>query len=124
MIRSNSNSVEHIRSAKLLGVIFHENLSFSENVYSTLKICYGTLKTLNNFKRFTPLKVRKSFAEALVLSNLNYRNVVYGQLPQYMINRLQRLQICAVSYVFKSYATIDDVLALNWLPVVELNLVR
>ena len=53
------------------------------------------------------------------MSKLNYCNVVYGQLPQYMINRLQRLQICAASYVYKRYATIDDVLSLNWLPVVE-----
>ena len=119
LVRSNSKSIEHVRSAKLLGVIFDENLSFSEHVYSTLKICYGTLRTLKNFKRFTPLRVRKSLAEALVLSKLNYCNVVYGQLPQYMINRLQRLQICAASYVYKRYATIDDVLSLNWLPVVE-----
>lgn len=119
LIRSNRKSIEHERSAKLLGVIFDENLSWSEHVNNTLKNCYGTLRTLRNFKRFTPFKVRKSLAEALVLSKLNYCNVVYGQLPKYMINRLQRLQICAASYVYKKYATINEVLSLNWLPIIE-----
>ena len=42
---------------------------------------------LRKFVRFTPMtmKVRKTLAEALILSKINYCNVVYGQLPEYLI---------------------------------------
>ena len=119
LIRSNNKSIQHTRSAKLLGMTFDENLSWTEHINNTLKSCYGTLRTLKNFKRFTPFKVRKSLAEALILSKMNYGNVVYGQLPQYMINRLQRMQISAAAYVFNRYVTMNEVLSLNWLPVME-----
>ena len=46
---------------------------------------------LLNLYVFTPFKVRKSLDEALILSKLNYCNVVYGQLPQYMLKRPQRV---------------------------------
>ena len=57
-----------------------------------------------NFQRFTPFKVRKSLAEPVQIKS---RNVVYGQLPQYMLKRLQRIQTCTAGYVFRRYATIN-----------------
>ena len=86
---------------------------------SVLKSAYGILRILKTFKRFTPFKVRKCLAESLVLSRLNYCIVVYGQLPRYLRNRLQRVQNCAAGYVFGRYRRILDVVNLNWLPVDE-----
>lgn len=65
------------------------------------------------------MKVRKSLAEALVLSKLNYYNVVYAQMPMYLINRLQRIQNTTAGYVFGPYATMHDVIILLWLPIKE-----
>ena len=61
----------------------------------------------------------KSLAEALVLSRLNYCKVVYGQLPMYLKNRLQRVQNCAAGYVLGRYAKLTDTVNLNWLPIIE-----
>ena len=65
------------------------------------------------------MKVRKTLAEALILSKINYCNVVYGQLPKYLINRLQRVQNATVGYVYGRYAKTLDVINLNWLPIEE-----
>ena len=91
LVRSDNKSIPHGKSEKLFGVTFDECLNWSEHINNVLKPCYGTLRTLKNFQRFTPFKVRKSLAEALILSKLNYCNVVYGQLPQYMLKRPQRV---------------------------------
>ena len=63
------------------------------------------------------MKIRKTLAEALILSKINYCNVVYGQLPKYLINRLQRVQNTTVGYVFGRYAKMLDIINLNWLPI-------
>ena len=65
------------------------------------------------------MKVRKTLAEALILSKIIYCNVVYGQLPKYLINRLQRVQNTTAGYVYRRYAKTLDGVNLNWLPIEE-----
>ena len=72
----------------------------------------------SEFSRFTPMKVRKTFAEALILSKINYCNM-YGQLPKYLINRLQRVQNTTAGYVYGRHAKMLEVINLNWLPIEE-----
>ena len=43
--------------------------------------------------------------------------MVYGQLPKYLINRLQWVQNATVGYVYGRYAKTLDVINLNWLPI-------
>ena len=61
----------------------------------------------------------------------NFCNVVFGQLPKYLINRLQRVQNTTAGYVYGRYAKTVDVnwlnLNLNWLPIkrnIEMNTVK
>ena len=75
---------------------------------------------LRKFKRFTPLNVRKVLAETLVLSKITYCNTVYAELPNYLLNRLQRVQNTTAGYVLGKYAKMHDVVkGLNWLPILE-----
>ena len=55
------------------------------------------------------MKVRKTFAEALILSKINYCNM-YGQLPEYLINRLQRVQNTSAGYVYGRHTKMLDVI--------------
>ena len=53
--------------------------------------------------------------------------MVYGQLPKYLINRLQRVQNTTAGYVYGRYAKTLDVINLNWLRIeenIEMNTVR
>lgn len=45
--------------------------------------------------------------------------MLFMVLPQYMLKRLQRVQTCAAGYVFRRYATVNDIFTLKWLPIVE-----
>ena len=73
------------------------------------------------------MKVRRTLAEALILLKMNYCNVVYGQLPKCLINRLQRVQNATAGYVYGQYTKILGVINLNWLPIeknIEMNTVK
>ena len=69
-----------------------------------IRSTHGTRRALRKFSTFTSMKVRKALAEALILSKINYCNVVYGQLPNYLINRFQRVQNTTAGYVYGRYA--------------------
>ena len=120
LIRSSGKSIEQKRNVKLLGILFDENLTWNDQVNRLIKSSYATLRALRKFGRFTPYHVRKSLAEALILSKLNYGCVVFGQIPKYMIQRLQKVQNITAAYVFSRYATTKDVIDLKWLPMKEL----
>ena len=73
------------------------------------------------------MKVRKTLAEALILSKINYCNMVNDQLPKYLIKRFQRVQNTTAGYVYGRYAKTFDVISLNWLPIeknIEMNTVK
>ena len=86
---------------------------------ATSSSCYGTLSILRKIKHFVDYKRRKHLVEALVLSKLDYNDVVFDPLPQYLIKRLQRVQNAAASFVIGHYATLEDTIKLGWLPIQE-----
>jgi len=100
---------------KLLGVKIDENLSWIDQINHVTKSAQSILQVIKKFKRFTPFNVRKTLAESLVLSKINYCNTVYSQIPQYMKKRIQRVQTCAAGYVLRKFAHREDVVKLGWL---------
>ena len=65
-IKCNEKAVKRVQCANLLGTHFDENFSWKDHVNNVVKSCSGTLRILRQFKRFTPLNVRKTLAETLV----------------------------------------------------------
>ena len=96
-----------------------QNLNWIDHINKLTKSLYSSLQILKRFKRSTPFKTRKTLAEGLILSKLNYCNAVYAPSQQYLLNRLQRLQTCTAGYVTGKYAKSLDVINLKWLPVEE-----
>ena len=119
LIRCSRQSIQQKANVKLLGVIFDQHLTWIDQINNIIRSTHGTLRVLRKFSRFTPMKVRKTLAEALILSKINYCNVVYGQLPKYLINRLQRVQNTTAGYVYGRFAKTLDVINFNWLPIEE-----
>ena len=62
------------------------------------------------------MKVRKTSANTIENQLLH---VVCGQLPKYLIKRLQRVQNTTAGYVYGPYAKTLDIINLNWLPIEE-----
>ena len=127
LIRSNRKSITEETTVKLVGINFDQNLTWSSHVDSIVKASNGILQTLKTLKYFTPSKIRKSLAESLVLSRLNYSNVVFGQLPKYLQNHLLHVQKSGAGYVIGRYTKLSNVINLNWLPIhesIEYNIVE
>ena len=96
LMKSNGIFIKQKPTAKLLGTTFDCNLTWNEQINIITKSTYDVLfKVLKNFKRCTPFKTRHCVAESLALSRINYYNVVYGQMSNYLVKRLQRVQNCA-----------------------------
>ena len=89
----NGEATERGNTKKILGIHFNENLSWSYHVNNVIQSSYATLRSLRQFKRFTPYKVRKSLAETLIISKIRYCLVVYSQLTKYQFNDYKKLKI-------------------------------
>ena len=56
--------------------------------------------------------------ESLLLSKLDYCDTVYYPLLEFQLNRLQRVQLVAASFVLNRYVNdINDIVKIGWLPV-------
>ena len=115
----NNNSIERVSSWKVLGMRFQQNLQWNDHITELISSCYGVLAVLRKLRRFTPFDVRKQLAEVLVLSKLDYCNVLYDSAPAYLIKRMQRVQNSAAGFVLCRYSRVEDVIDLKWLPVKE-----
>ena len=82
LMKLNDKSIKQKPTAKLLGITFDCNLTRNEQINIIAKSTYDVLRVLKTYKRFTSFTTRKSLAESLVLSRINYCNVVYDQMPQ------------------------------------------
>ena len=49
-------------------------------------------------KRYNPYKLRKTLAEALILSKIDYGSVVYQNVPKFLIKRLKKVQTISARY--------------------------
>ena len=98
-VMHNGEAVERVKTKKILGIYFVENLSWSYHVNNVNQSSYETLRSLRQFKLFTPYKVGKSLAETLIISKIRYCLLVYSQLPKYQIQPLQKTQNWVAGYV-------------------------
>ena len=79
---------------------------------------FFTLHTLKKMRNFTLYKLRKHTAKSLVLSKLDYNDIVFDPLPQYFMKQL-RVQNAAASFVLWRYANSTDCINIGWLLVVQ-----
>ena len=71
------NSLKRVESTKLLGVNIHSNLKWDDRIKHLAASCYGTLATLKKIKNFTNYRLRKHLSESLVLSRLDFSDIVF-----------------------------------------------
>ena len=121
--------LERIKSCKLLGVHINENhIKWDDHIMHTVSGCYATLSILRKLKYLAKYELRKQLAETLILSKLDYADLVFYPLPQFLLRRLQQVQFAAASFVLGHYVkNFRDVLKIGWLPINErrdLNLLK
>jgi len=119
MINCNGTTLDRVDKYKLLGMMIDDKFTFNEHIKKVLKECYSTLQILKKLKRYTSFKSRKMLVESLILSKIDYCNIIFIDLPKYQLNRLQKLQNISAGFVLQKYATQEDVVSLKWLLVNE-----
>ena len=69
--------LERIKSCKLLGVHINEHLKWDDHIKHTVSGCYATLSILRKLKYLAKYELRKQLVETLILSKLDYADLVF-----------------------------------------------
>ena len=112
-LHTNGAKLERIKTTRLLGPEIDENLKWNDDILSKISKCYKTLAVIKKLKNLAPFHVRKRLAESLVMSLIDYNDIVCHPIPKYLTKRLQRVKLAAASFVYNHHADMSDVLKLG-----------
>jgi hypothetical protein len=75
----------------------------------------------HKIKNFSTFNLRKHLAESLIISRLDFSDIaVFYPLTEHLLERLQRIQYSAASFVTGRYVnSIESILKLSWSPMRE-----
>jgi hypothetical protein len=103
-----------------LGVLFDSEMTMTPHISKLTSVCYDHLRHIRQLRRHVDQPVLVQLASALILSRLDYCNVVLSGLPASTIAPLQRAQNAAAWLVFglrpRDHVT-PALIQLHWLPV-------
>ena len=112
--------LEHVHSIKLLGVHMTDTLKWDDHVKHLTSSCYSVLVALRKIKNFTNYHLRKHLVECLVLSCLDFNDIIFHPSTDCLLKWLQHIQFAVASFVFGCYVkNIDSTLKLGLLPMKE-----
>ena len=115
-LTANGQMLERVTTTHLLGTELQQNLDWNSDTNTKISSCYATLSVLRKLKNLAPFQVRKQLAESLILSKLDYNDTVTFPIYDYLVKRLQRVQLAAAG---KIYTNLQDILKIGWLPIPE-----
>ena len=92
--------LERVTTTRLLGTELQQNLDWNSDTNTKISSCYATLSVFfRKLKNLTPFQVRKQLAESLILSKLDYNDTVTFPIHDYLVKRIQRVQLAAAGFV-------------------------
>uniref|UniRef100_A0A6I8SXF3 Reverse transcriptase domain-containing protein n=1 Tax=Xenopus tropicalis TaxID=8364 RepID=A0A6I8SXF3_XENTR len=84
-------TINPVNSAHCLGVIFDQSLSFSNHINNTAKTCRFFLRNIAKIRPFLSQATAKTLIHALILSRLDYCNLLLTGLPDSHLSPLQSI---------------------------------
>ena len=113
--------IRFVDSAKNLGVILDNVLSFECQINKVVKSCYMFIKKISQIKGFLSESHLRELVCSFIFSQLDYCNSLYYGINSHLITKLQRVQNCAARLVTKTKianSSMDKILMnLHWLKV-------
>ena len=113
--------IRFVDSAKNLGIVLDNLLSFDTQVNKIVKSCYLIIKNITLIKNYLSENQRKQLICARIFSILDYCNSLYYGINMSLVNKLQRVQNCAAKLIFKNRipsSRLDEkFLKLHWLKI-------
>ena len=111
------NVVDKVRN---LGVIFDRELKMKEHISAVCSKGFHQLYRLRQIRRYVDNDTMCTLVHAFVTSHLDYGNVMFYNLPQSQICRLQRLQNAPARLILRKRkfdSARECLKELHWLPV-------
>ncbi|KAM9531127.1 uncharacterized protein ACWYII_042538 isoform 2-T2 [Salvelinus alpinus] len=111
-------AVESFKSAKNLGVILDNTLSFSTNIKAVTRSCRFMLYNIRRVRPCLTQEAAQVLIQALVISRLDYCNSLLAGLPACAIKPLQLIQNASARLVFNfpKFSHVTPLLrSLHWL---------
>ncbi len=119
-IQLGSSTITPFRTARNLGVVIDDQLSFTDHIATTARSCRFALYNIRKIRPFLSEQAAQLLVQALVLSRLDYCNALLAGLPACTIKPLQLIQNAAARVVFnepkKAHVT-PLFIRLHWLPI-------
>ncbi len=119
-IQLGSSTITPSASVRNLGVIFDDQLTLKEHIAKTARSCRFALHNIRKIRPFLTEHAAQLLVQTLVISRLDYCNVLLAGLPSNTIKPLQMIQNAAARLVFnepKRAHVTPLFVSLHWLPV-------
>ena len=114
------NEIKVTKSVKDLGVVLDSNLSMKEQIDKVVRVAGYHLRNIAFVKKYIDESSLIKLIHNHVISRLDYCNSLYYALPNYQLNRLQRIMNRAARLI-KGTTRFDRItpvlMELHWLPI-------
>lgn len=111
-----------VKTAKNLGVIFDDGLTFDAQVNRTVGTCFCILRILRKALPLIPSELHRPIIIALITSRLDCCNALYLNISTASLNKLQAVQNAAARLILKIpkfQSGREGICTLHWLPIKE-----
>ena len=88
LAKIHNSSLHCTHSARNLGFIFDEQLTFSDQISALSKSCYTHIRELHCIRPYLDSKTASLIATSILHSKLDYCNSLYSNLPKSQLHRL------------------------------------
>ena len=115
-----TSNVMFSQSVKTLGVTLDTHLTMKNQVVNLVRTANFELRRINSTRHYLSVEATQKLVVAFVMSRLDYCNFLLYGCPQYLINRLQKVQNNAARLILKvltTYHITPHLQTLHWLPV-------
>ena len=110
-------TLESVRTFKLLGTWLNENLKWPDHVKELVSCVIKFFQFYLKYETcMAPWQVKNQLAESLIIFKLDFNKIVCYPSPAYLQKKVQRVRNVAASFVRSRYSTEQDIVNLGWLP--------
>ena len=115
-----STVIRFVSTVKNLGILMDSSMTMKKQVMNIKKKCFQTIRNISKIRYLLSHENLKTIVNSLVVSCLDYCNVMYYGIHQDLLTQLQRIQNAASKIVmgkFKYDHVGNDLNILHWLPI-------
>ena len=82
-----------------MGVLIDDKFSLVNHINNIVSACYCNLRNLVRIASKLSMKLKIQLIHSMILSHLDYCNVLFYGVPDYLLNKLTKVLYAAVRFV-------------------------